>query len=119
MLVDCLTLAVLYTLRIIAGAGVMGAALSFWLLAFAVFLFLSLAFVKRYAELLSHGAGNAEAAHGRGYYAADAPPVQIFGICSGFAAVALLALYLNSDTVAILYRSPHLVWVSCRCCCSG
>jgi 4-hydroxybenzoate polyprenyltransferase/phosphoserine phosphatase len=110
VLVDCLTLAMLYTLRIVAGAAAAGVALSFWLLAFSVFLFLSLAFVKRHVELLTHGPDRGQAVHGRGYYAPDAPLVQMLGICSGFAAVVVLALYLNSDTVAILYRNPHVVW---------
>lgn len=110
ILLDCLTLAMLYTLRIVAGASAASMALSFWLLAFSVFLFLSLAFVKRYAELeiqLLHGK---QKTHGRGYYTSDAPLVQTLGITSGYAAVLVLALYLNSDAVVWLYRSPELVW---------
>ena len=85
--------------------------LSFWLLAFSVFLFLSLAFVKRYAELqLQSLTGKQEGAHGRGYYTADAPLVQMLGITSGYAAVLVLALYLNSDAVVQLYRVPEFVW---------
>ena len=110
IVVDCLTLAMLYTLRIVAGAAAAGIVLSFWLLAFSVFLFLSLAFVKRYAELqvqLLHGR---QQAHGRGYYTTDAPLLQMMGITSGYAAVLVLALYLNSDTVVRLYRAPEFVW---------
>jgi 4-hydroxybenzoate polyprenyltransferase/phosphoserine phosphatase len=110
ILVDCLILAMLYTLRIIAGAAAADMDLSFWLLAFSVFLFLSLAFVKRYAELevqLLHGK---QKTHGRGYYTSDAPLVQMLGIASGYAAVLVLALYLNSDAVVKLYRTPEFVW---------
>lgn len=110
VLVDCLTLAMLYTLRIVAGAAAMGMALSFWLLAFSVFLFLSLAFVKRFAELqvqLLHGKHKA---HGRGYLTADAPLVQMLGVAAGFSSVLVLALYLNSEDVLRLYRNPHWVW---------
>jgi 4-hydroxybenzoate polyprenyltransferase len=109
MLMDCLTLAMLYTLRIVAGAAAVEMSLSFWLLAFSVFLFLSLAFVKRYAELevqLLHGK---QKAHGRGYYTSDAPLLQTMGITSGYAAVLVLALYLNSDAILKLYRAPELV----------
>ncbi|MDX2346897.1 MAG: UbiA family prenyltransferase [Legionella sp.] len=53
VLVDCITLAMLYTMRIIAGAAASYHILTFWLLAFSVFLFLSLAFVKRYVELIT------------------------------------------------------------------
>jgi 4-hydroxybenzoate polyprenyltransferase/phosphoserine phosphatase len=110
ILVDCLTLAMLYTLRIVAGAAAASMVLSFWLLAFSVFLFLSLAFVKRYAELQVQLLNSKEKVHGRGYYTSDAPLVQMLGITSGYAAVLVLALYLNSDAVVRLYRTPELVW---------
>jgi 4-hydroxybenzoate polyprenyltransferase/phosphoserine phosphatase len=110
MLVDCVTLAVLYTLRIIAGAAAADMPLSFWLLAFAVFLFLSLAFVKRYAELQSQALQGKSKVHGRGYYTSDAVPVQTMGISAGYAAAVVLALYLNSDTVVMLYAKPEAVW---------
>jgi 4-hydroxybenzoate polyprenyltransferase/phosphoserine phosphatase len=110
MLVDCLTLAMLYTLRIVAGAAAASMSLSFWLLAFSVFLFLSLAFVKRYAELQVQLLSGKQKVHGRGYYTSDAPLVQMLGITSGYAAVVVLALYLNSDAVVQLYRTPEFVW---------
>ena len=110
VLVDCLTLAMLYTLRIVAGAAAASMELSFWLLAFAVFLFLSLAFVKRYAELQVQLLRGKEKTHGRGYLTSDAPLVQMLGIASAYASVLVLALYLNSDVVIQLYRSPELVW---------
>ena len=110
MMIDGITLAVLYTLRIVAGAAAVNWPLSFWLLTFSIFLFLSLAFLKRYAELeiqLLHGN---QKAHGRGYYTSDAALVQTLGVTSGYAAVLVLALYLNTDTVVKLYRTPELVW---------
>jgi len=111
-LIDCLTLAALYTLRIIAGAAAVSITLSFWLLAFSVFIFLSLAFVKRYAELqVQAGIGNSHA-HGRGYAVTDAPLIQTLGITAGYAAVLVLALYLNSETVITLYYRPELIWFS-------
>ncbi|MET0981098.1 MAG: UbiA family prenyltransferase [Telluria sp.] len=110
ILVDCLTLAMLYTLRIVAGAAAADITLSFWLLAFSVFLFLSLAFVKRYAELQAQILAGKTTAHGRGYLTSDAPLVQMLGITSGYAAVVVLSLYLNSDTVLMLYRMPEVVW---------
>lgn len=110
VLVDCLTLAVLYTLRIVAGAAAASMVLSFWLLAFSVFLFLSLAFVKRYAELEEQVLNGKQIIHGRGYYASDAPLVQTLGITSGYSAVLVLALYLNSDAVVKLYRLPESIW---------
>ncbi len=110
VIVDCLVLAMLYTLRIIAGAEAAGIPLSFWLLAFAVFLFLSLAFVKRYAELDLQAQAGSERAHGRGYLTSDTPLVQCLGVTSGYASVLVLALYLNSDAVLRLYQSPQFMW---------
>jgi 4-hydroxybenzoate polyprenyltransferase len=111
-LIDCLTLAALYTLRIIAGAAAVAISLSFWLLAFSIFIFLSLAFVKRYAELqVQAQAGNSHA-HGRGYAVTDAPLVQTLGITAGYAAVLVLALYLHGETVVQLYKTPFLIWLA-------
>ena len=110
MLVDCITLALLYTLRIIAGAAVVGHNLSFWMLAFSVFLFLSLAFVKRYAELVFQLLSDHEKIHGRGYHTTDTPLIQTMGIVAGYSSVLVLALYLNSAAVTQLYTAPELIW---------
>jgi 4-hydroxybenzoate polyprenyltransferase/phosphoserine phosphatase len=113
LLVDCLTLAMLYTLRIVAGAAAISNVMSFWLLAFSVFLFLSLAFVKRYAELealMAEGGSSKMKLHGRGYTLRDAPLIQTMGIVAGYAAVLVLALYLNSSEVLLLYPSHEVIW---------
>lgn len=110
ILIDCLTLAMLYTLRVLAGAAAVGLELSFWLLAFSVFLFLSLAFVKRYAELELQRASGRTKLHGRGYHTDDASLIQTMGITAGQASVLVLALYLNSEAVTRLYKSPELIW---------
>jgi 4-hydroxybenzoate polyprenyltransferase len=110
VLIDCLTLAVLYTVRLIAGASAASMSLSFWLLAFAVFLFLSLAFVKRYAELEIQLLSGKEKTHGRGYFTSDASLVQTLGVTAGFSAVLVLALYLNSEAVVKLYKAPEIIW---------
>lgn len=110
VIIDCQVLALLYTLRIVAGAAATDIPLSFWLLALSAFLFLSLAFVKRYAELEVQAGIGRERAHGRGYLTSDAPLVQSLGVMSGFAAVVVLALYLNSEAVLLLYDSPEFLW---------
>lgn len=112
MLVDCLTLAALYTLRIIAGVVAIGQEASFWLLGFSVFLFLSLAFVKRYTELALQLLNGKAELHGRGYLTADLPLIQMMGITSGYASVVVLALYLNSTAVTRLYQLPEVVWAT-------
>lgn len=115
VLIDCLTLAMLYTLRIVAGAAAAGTDLTFWLLTESVFLFLSLAFVKRYAELTQQAPNSAGRVHGRGYYTSDAPLIQALGLTSGYIAVLVLALYLNSAGVSELYRNPLYVWAAIPC----
>jgi len=110
ILLDCITLAMLYTLRITAGAAALSMPLSFWLLAFSVFLFLSLAFVKRYAELLLQGQSGKHKVHGRGYFTSDGPLVMNMGVTAGYASAVVLALYLNSDNVLMLYEQPEAVW---------
>jgi len=109
-LVDCLTLASLYTLRIIAGGAAVGVTLSFWLIAFSVFIFLSLAFVKRYAELRVQTEFGQERAPGRGYVVGDAQLLQTLGVAAGYAAVLVLALYLQGETVTKLYAQPEIIW---------
>ncbi len=112
IIIDCLILAMLYSMRIIAGAAAAEIPLSFWLLAFSAFLFLSLAFVKRYAELVVQSQLGREKAHGRGYLTTDAPLVQGLGLATGYAAVLVLAFYLNSDAVVKLYSSPEFMWTA-------
>jgi 4-hydroxybenzoate polyprenyltransferase/phosphoserine phosphatase len=111
-IVDALSLAALYTLRIIAGGAAVGLAASFWLLAFSLFLFLSLAFVKRYSELQIMLEQGRDEAKGRGYRTDDLPLIQTLGVVSGFAAVLVLALYINGETVLRLYSRPEVMWLT-------
>lgn len=113
LLVDALALAGLYTLRIIAGAAATAVPLSFWLLLFSVFLFLSLAFVKRYAELEALRRQQRLRASGRGYHVEDLPVLLTFGTTSGYLSVLVLALYINSPEIQALYQRPRVVWGLC------
>lgn len=111
VLLDCLVLATLYTVRIVAGAVAISVSASFWLLAFSVFLFLSLAFVKRYAELMVHDQAGKNDAHGRGYFVSDASLLQTFGVVCGYMSALVMALYMRSEEVLILYARPDAIWV--------
>jgi len=79
------------------------------LLAFSVFVFLSLAFVKRFAELQAHANAGRTKVHGRGYMVSDQSLIQALGVSSGYAAVLVLAMYLQSDSVLTLYAQPELI----------
>lgn len=113
MLFDVLVLAGLYTLRIIAGSAALGIPRSFWLLAFSIFLFFSLALVKRYVELADMGEGADTRDRGRGYRAVDLETLSQFGIGSGLMAVLVLALYIDSPVVKSLYANPEVIWLLC------
>lgn len=108
-LVDTFCLSTLYLLRIIAGHVVTGVAFSVWLLAFAFFLFLSLAFSKRWTELdlvrRTNGSMN-----GRGYYVDDTLQVNLFGVCSAFLSTVVFMLYLQTEKVKELYSTPQALW---------
>lgn len=114
---DVVVLAGLYTLRIVAGAIAAAVLLSFWLLAFSLFMFLCLAIVKRVAELLEldrdddNEIAAATRAQGREYSTADLPVLQTLGACSGYVSVLVLALYINSPEVLLMYRTPQLLWL--------
>jgi len=109
-LVDVLTLAILYTMRIIAGHVVADIPFSVWLLSFAFFLFLSLALCKRSTELLKLCAGQESRDTGRGYRPVDIQIISAAGLCSGFISSLVFALYINSETVTLLYRHPAVLW---------
>lgn len=112
-LVDVLTLTGLYTIRIIAGAAAVSVAPSFWLLAFSMFLFLSLALVKRFTELLTLQHQERESVSGRGYTTVDLETLSDFGSASAYMAVLVLVLYINSETVRDLYTHPEVIWLLC------
>lgn len=113
MMVDVIALALLYTLRIVAGAAALGIPLSFWILAFSMFMFLSLALVKRYSELHHTRALDAAPDFGRGYVPADLGMIASLGGSAGFMAVLVLALYINDLNDGTVYRHPQLIWLAC------
>ncbi len=112
-LLDVLTLAGLYTLRVIAGGAATGVELSFWLLALSMSIFLSLAMAKRCTELLVMAEHSGDAPLGRGYVAADLPPLRSLGTAAGYSSVVILALYINSPGITDYYSHPARIWLLC------
>ena len=112
-LVDVITLATLYTLRIIAGAAAVSVIPSFWLLAFSMFLFMSLAIVKRYTELSYLRESGITHSAGRGYVAKDLDMLAIFGCTSALMSVMVFALYINSEDILQQYSTPEILWFIC------
>lgn len=114
MAVDVIVLAMLYTSRIIAGTFAFGVKLTFWMLAFSMFIFLSLALVKRYAELReARMKGKSQKTRGRGYYPDDLEMISSLGAASGYLSVMVLALYIQDATTAAMYQYPQLIWLAC------
>jgi 4-hydroxybenzoate polyprenyltransferase len=105
---DVFCLAGLYTLRIVAGAAAIAVPLSTWLVAFSVFAFLSLALLKRAADIAR--LGFEEVLPGRGYSGRDGAFVNGFGVSAAVAACLVLALYVASDQVASMYAEPLWLW---------
>ena len=110
---DVVILAGLFTLRVISGAVVIESEWSFWLLAFSMFFFLSLAYVKRFSELDNLRREGRTKTLGRGYRIEDIPMLKSSGIASGYISILIVALYINSDKVGQMYAHPEILWLLC------
>ncbi|MBM7069074.1 UbiA family prenyltransferase [Actibacterium sp. 188UL27-1] len=113
LMVDIWMLGALYTLRIIAGGAASGVPLSEWLLAFSMFLFLSLAAVKRQSELADLAKRGMTETDGRGYRVSDQPVILGVVLAAGYCSVLVLALYISGTSVRGLYGEPGLLWLVC------
>jgi 4-hydroxybenzoate polyprenyltransferase len=111
VLVDVVVLSSLYTIRMLAGAGATDTDVSPWLAAFSIFLFLSLAMVKRFAELENLRARGANPTNARGYLLSDIEQLRSFGTSSAYASIVIFALYINGHDVAALYQHPYRMWL--------
>ena len=113
VIVDVIVLALLYTIRVIAGAVAIDVSVSKWLLGFSLFIFVALALTKRYVEISQLARHSLPAPKNRNYSASDLPIVGSLAAASAFNGITLFALYLSSDTASRLYRHPDLLWLIC------
>ena len=113
VIVDVLMLASFYTIRILSGAAAVDVPVSEWLMAFSVFLFTSLGFIKRYAELTRLAEEGNHTAEGRGYLVTDFSLIENMGLTSGYLAILVLSLYFNSSDVKQLYTHIWPLWLVC------
>ncbi len=110
---DIVILSSLYSIRLVGGGVVNDIEISPWLAAFTGFLFISLAMIKRCSELLIlQGKGESKTS-GRGYSVVDIPIIVSFGSASGYGAILVLALYINSEVAKAQYKSERLLWCIC------
>jgi 4-hydroxybenzoate polyprenyltransferase len=110
-LVDVLVLSGLYTLRLLAGGAATRTEISPWLAAFSIFLFLSLAMVKRFSELENLRERGASETHGRGYVAGDLDQIRSFGTSSATASVLVFMMYIARPDVTVLYKHADRLWL--------
>lgn len=109
--IDVIVLASLYTIRIIAGAAILHVAVSFWLLSFSMFIFLSLALIKRCAELRAFHKQNKTQASGRDYNVLDYDVLMNIGTSSAIVSVLMFCFYINNNVLSDQYQSPTLLWL--------
>jgi 4-hydroxybenzoate polyprenyltransferase len=111
VILDVVILSALYTLRMLAGSAATHTYISPWLAAFAIFIFLSLAMVKRFSELQNVRNAGAEISNGRGYLLNDIEQIRSFGTSSAFASVVVLAIYIGQPDVLGLYHHFQRMWL--------
>lgn len=111
VVVDVVALAVLYTSRVLGGAVATDVGVSAWLFALCLYGFLSLAMVKRYAELVSMSAEGKHRAKGRGYTLQDTPVVLALGGGVSMVASLVVALHINSDVSRAIYKNHVWLWL--------
>lgn len=112
-LVDAITLAVLYTLRIIAGSAAIGVVTTNWLLAFSLSVFFGLALVKRFTELSNLQSEGGSEISGRAYTTASLQAISVAGAVASVLAVVVFAMYINAPDITRLYSMPVLLWLIC------
>lgn len=113
VLIDVFVLSTLYTLRVIAGTVVIEVVPSSWLLCFSMFVFLSLAMVKRCSELTTMKKLEMEGLHGKDYHVSDMNCLYMMGTTSGYLSVLVLALFINSPEVAVHYEHREVLALLC------
>ncbi len=113
VILDIIVLATLFTVRMMAGSAAVNVWPSSWLLAHSMFLFISLALVKRYAELVTMRIEHGQAAKARSYVASDSELLAAMGVASAFISVLVLVLYISSESAQLLYGNLNVIWLVC------
>ncbi|MEJ6007955.1 UbiA family prenyltransferase [Paucibacter sp. AS339] len=111
ILIDVMMLAILYTFRVLAGAVATAIMVTPWLLAFSVFIFFSLALVKRCAELVSLQSVNKVGAHGRDYQVEDLVILWPLGVGASLCSVVIFGIYIATPGAVSNYSSPQALWL--------
>jgi 4-hydroxybenzoate polyprenyltransferase len=113
VILDVIILAGLFTVRMMAGSAAVDIWPSSWLLAHSMFLFISLALVKRYAELVTMRIAHGKAAKARSYVASDSELLAAMGVASAFVSALVLVLYITSGSAQLSYGRQNVIWLVC------
>lgn len=109
---DILVLTTLYIIRLFAGSTISATPLSFWLIAFGLFFFSSLAILKRVTDLQKMVEIDRDKIDRRGYTTADLPTLRTVGIATSIQSIVVLAFYMDSDHFRSLYSNPEFFWLA-------
>jgi 4-hydroxybenzoate polyprenyltransferase/phosphoserine phosphatase len=113
IMVDVIALAALYTLRVLGGSAAIGAMPSEWILGFSMFIFTTMALIKRYVELATRMDAGLPDPSNRNYRKSDLSVIAALAAGAGFNAVTVFAIYISSDAARHLYRHPLTLWLIC------
>lgn len=113
LMIDVVTLAGLYATRLLAGAYALSIPISEWLLAFAVFMFLSLALIKRHSEMAMRLDAGLSDPTNRGYRITDLPALIALAAAAGYSAIIVFALYIGHPDITVLYHHPRRLYLAC------
>ena len=113
IIIDIITLGMLYSFRVIGGGLVLDISLSIWLISFSFFFFFSMASLKRLMEIIDGSKNINFQIPGRGYLKKDQYFISTISSSSGMLSVLILILYINSDDVQNLYSNSNILWGVC------
>ena len=113
IIVDILALSILYTLRVVAGGFAVDLPLSVWLLAFSMFIFLSLASVKRLAELVENASIGMKNLVGRSYEISDIAIIGGISLVSGYISVLVIIFHIFTEATQEYYSRPEILLGVC------
>ena len=110
IILDVIVVAALLSLRVMGGSLAAHVLPSNWLILFCLFLFFSLSLAKRCSEIVIRSNLGATAIPRRGYTIGDLPVLTAMGVSAAFGAVLVLAEYVASPEVKLLYSHVDRLW---------
>lgn len=111
VIIDVITLGVLYTLRTFAGAVLIAVPISRWFMVFFLFTFFSLSLIKRCADLIRQGKKE-DGGSGREYIFEDYNQLARLGTSSSLVASLVFCLFVIDPEISRNYSRPEVLWLA-------